>query len=111
MEIEEQKQGSQVILAVKGRLDGITAPGLEERIASMVERSNHDIVLDCSGMDYVSSAGLRAVLISARACQQKGGKLVICDLTETCKTAMEATGFLTIIAYFDNRDAALASKS
>ena len=48
---------SRVILAVKGRLDGITAPGLEERIASMVERSNHNIVLDCSGDGLCQQCG------------------------------------------------------
>ena len=87
------------------------APDLEKRISNIVERGDVRMLLDCARMSYISSAGLRAVLSSARKCQQAGGKLTLCALQPACKTVFEISGFLTILDYHETRDAALAAES
>ena len=73
MDIVERTEGAAVVVSLNGRLDGVTAPDLEATITAIVERGDVRVALDCAEMGYVSSAGLRALLVSARKCQQGGG--------------------------------------
>ena len=72
MEIEERTEGTAVVVSLSGRLDGASGPDLEARIAAIVERGDVRVVLECGQMAYVSSAGLRVLLISARKCLEAG---------------------------------------
>lgn len=111
MNIGEEKSDSVVIVAIEGRVDGTTAPELENRISEIVNRGDANVLLDCAGMTYVSSAGLRIFLTGARKCQQGGGKLTICSLQPDCKSVIETSGFHTVIDCHDTREAALAAVS
>jgi anti-anti-sigma factor len=111
MEIAEEKVGSVSVVSLGGRIDGLVAPDVEKRLSGIVERGDSHVLLDCAGMSYISSAGLRAVLSSARQCQQAGGKLTLCALQPACKTVFEISGFLSIIDYHDTRDSAITSES
>ena len=111
MEIEEEKSGSLSVVALIGRVDGLVAPEVEQRLTSIIDRGDTRVVLDCARMSYISSAGLRSVLGSARKCQQAGGKLALCALQPACKTVMEISGFLTIISSYDTREDAIAAES
>lgn len=111
MDINEQTVGSALVVSLNGRLDGVTAPDLEARVASVVERGDVKVVLDCSAMPYVSSAGLRALLVSARKCQQAGGKLAIAALKPECRSVLEMSGFLKVIDCHETSESALAALS
>ena len=111
MNIGEERVDSVVILTIEGRTDGLTAPDLENRITEIVDRGDVHVVLDCAEMTYISSAGLRIFLTSARKCQQNGGKLMICALQPDCKSVIETSGFHTVIDCHDTREAALAAVS
>lgn len=109
MDIHEETSGSTVVLAPSGRVDGFTSPELEKRISEIIAGGNPRLLLDCADMDYISSAGLRVVLVSAKKCQQQGGKLSVCALQPSCKSVMEVSGFLNMLEYHETRDAALAA--
>ena len=111
MNIEESKQGEVAVVSLDGRLDGFTAPELEKTVRAAVERGDTRVLLECARMSYISSAGLRALLVGARQCQQNGGKLVIAALQPACHSVMEASGFLTVIDCHDSSEAALAALS
>lgn len=111
MEIEETKNGALVVVAPAGRLDGTSAPELEARIAAIVDRGDAQVVLDCGKLDYISSAGLRSVLVGARKCQQGGGNMAVCALQPACRSVMEVSGFLSILDCYDTLEAAVAAKS
>ena len=66
------------------------------------------MVLDCVGMNYVSSSGLRALLQCARICAREGGKLVMARLQPGCRSVMEMSGFPSVIDCHDTTEAALA---
>lgn len=107
LEISEQQEGSAVVLSLAGGLDGGGAPILLTRISAIVERGTPRIVLDCEGLTYINSTGLRAVLIGAKTCRQAGGKLAIAALGPQCRSVMEMSGFLSVIDYRETREAAL----
>ncbi len=111
MEIEETIKDPVVVVALDGRVDGFSAPDVEKRISEIVARGDTRILLDCGKMNYISSAGLRAVLVGAKKCQQGGGKLTVCALQPASKSVMEISGFLTMLEYYDTREAALAAES
>ena len=111
MEIEEAKQGSLVILSPVGRVDGVGAPDLEKRFAGIAERGDFNVLMDCARMEYISSAGLRTVLIGARNCQKNKGKLTLCALQPECRSVMEISGFLNILDVYETRDEAIAARS
>ncbi len=110
MEIQEESRGSLVVVAPSGRVDGFTSPELESRISGIIERGDHNVLLDCENMEYISSAGLRVILTSAKKCQKEGGKLTVCSLQPSCKSVMEVSGFLNMLEYHETRDAALAAE-
>lgn len=111
MEIEEQTKDSLVIVALSGRVDGFSAPMLEERLAEITGRGDVRVLLDCEKMNYISSVGLRAVLLGARKCSQGDGNLSLCALQPECESVMEVSGFLSMLDTYESRDAAIAAES
>ncbi len=111
MDIKEETVGSALVVSLDGRLDGVTAPDLQAQVVAAVERGDSKVLLDCDAMSYVSSAGLRALLICARRCQQAGGKLALARLRPECHSVLEMSGFLTVIDCHDTSEAALAALS
>ena len=109
IEIGERHEGRSLVLSLNGRLDSASAPVLMARISAALERGAVRIMLDCAGMSYVNSAGLRALLIGTRACRQEGGKFVIAALAPQCRSVVEMSGFLSVIDYRETREAALAA--
>lgn len=107
MEISERQEGSAIVLSLAGGLDGNGASILLTRVSAIVERGTPRIVLECEGLTYINSTGLRAVLIGAKTCRQAGGKLAIAALGPQCRSVMEMSGFLSVIDYRETREAAL----
>ena len=107
--IEERSEGAAIVLSLDGRLNGAGARVLEARVAAIVERGSIRVVLDCAGMSYVNSTGLRALLLSARACRKPGGRLVIAGLRPECRSVVGMSGFLSIIDNCETREDALAA--
>ena len=109
MYIEEYSREAALVFALNGRLDGISAPDLEARVTRIPERGDVHVVLDCSELSYVSSAGLRAFLICARNCQQRDGRLSLASLRPECKSVLEVSGLLQFIGCHDTIEAAMAA--
>ena len=107
MKIEEQTKDSLVIVALSGRVDGFSAPELEERLMEITGRGDVRVLLDCEKMDYISSA----VLLGARKCSQGDGNLSLCALQPECESVMEVSGFLSMLDTYESRDAAIAAES
>ena len=109
MTIEEMKNGSAVVLFPVGRLNGVGARILEAKVSEIVGRGEVVLVLNCVGMSYVNSTGLRALLLCAKICRQEGGKLAIAGLLPECRSVLNMSGFLSVIDYHETSEAALAA--
>ena len=109
MEVDERHEAHAVVLSLNGRLDSHGARVLTTRISAVIENGTVGMVLDCTRMTYISSAGLRSLLIGAKACRQQGGKLVVAGLSPQCRSVVEMSGFLSVIDYRATRKAAIAA--
>lgn len=95
MKIEKKQEGSALVIALEGRLDTTTAPELEKELKSSLDGVT-DLTLDMSGLDYISSAGLR-VLLTAHKAMQKQGSMKVTNVSELVKEVFDVTGFSDIL--------------
>ncbi len=95
LKISKEENGSELKLALEGRLDTVTAPDLEEQIKSGLGNVE-TLIFDLAQLEYISSAGLR-VLLSAQKIMNKQGKMIVRNVSEEVNEILEVTGFLDIL--------------
>jgi anti-anti-sigma factor len=95
------------IVSVKGRLDSNTAGLFEQRVMAQLDAGIEKIVLDFDALDYISSAGLRVVLMAAKRQKVTRGKLVLCSLNKHIHEVFEISGFLPIFTITKKVDDAI----
>lgn len=97
MNIQETRSGAVVVLALSGKLDGFSAPALEAQITRLLSDGAKRIVFDCSGLEYISSAGLRVFLATARHLQTAGGQCSFAALPIAVREIFRLSGFLELL--------------
>lgn len=97
MDVVIKKEGAQTLVTLDGRLDTTNADKFQQDIQPLMEDENPDIVLDCSGMEYTSSQGLRLFLMLQKTVSAKGGKMVMTNMKSQVKEVFDITGFSNII--------------
>lgn len=95
MTIDMKLNGTELTIALTGRLDTTTAPQLEAQMKSALNGVDA-LVLDFAGLDYLSSAGLR-VLLAAQKQMNKQGSMVVRNVNETISEIFDVTGFCDIL--------------
>jgi anti-sigma B factor antagonist len=107
MDIFQSTSDSGILtLTVSGRIDADTTGAFSETIDRCIEAGNHKIVLDLSGVDYVTSVGLRALILGAKRLAPLGGKMVLCAPQERVLKLLELAGFTSIFKIAGNREQA-----
>ena len=98
-----------VTLKLIGSLDTATAPELERQLPSVLAGGVKDIVFDLAQLKFISSAGLRVVMIGAKQARAAGARLVVAALTPTVREIFEISRFHHVVEIFPTvRDALLA---
>jgi anti-anti-sigma factor len=100
MTINQRKEGDITVLQVQGRLDATSAPDTDRRLATLIDGGVLKVVLDLSGLEYVSSAGLRVFLTAAKRMKQVQGKLALASPAPQVKQVFDIAGFSTILPIF-----------
>ena len=95
MTIEIKKNTEETVIEIAGRLDTITAPAFDKTINEDIEGTT-DLVLDLTGVEYISSAGLR-VLLGAQKKMQKIGSMKLTNVCPAVMDVFEMTGFADIL--------------
>lgn len=95
MTIEKTVNGGELTVALEGRLDTVTAPELESVLKESFE-GVQKLVLDFQALEYISSAGLR-VLLMAQKTMMKQGEMVIRNVNETIAEVFDITGFADML--------------
>lgn len=108
MSVTREKNGEILLVSTAGQINSANAAELETQLLQWVEEGEHKWVLDMSGVEYISSAGLRVVLLLAKRLKQQGGHVVMCSLQPHVLEVFDISGFLSILDVADSRDAALA---
>jgi anti-anti-sigma factor len=109
MEIVETQQSNIIILSLVGRLDANTSKTLEDTLLSLIEAHHKRFIIDGPQLDYISSAGLRVLLMVAKKLKPLGGEVVLTSLKDHIKEIFEMAGFLSIFQTFGTREEAQKS--
>lgn len=90
------------IVSVTGRIDSATAPEFDTALKGLLERGRRKIVLDFTALDYISSAGLRAMVAALKAAKNGGGNLVVAKSNTRIKDTLHLVGFESLFLQFDD---------
>jgi len=107
MTITEETHDRTHVLVLSGRLDGSTCDPLGARIEALVAAGRAQVLLDCGGVPYVSSAGLRVLIIGAKRTKAAGGSLSCCQLQPMVRQVFDLSGFGAILPVHADRASAL----
>lgn len=108
MNLEQETRADVLILRPVGRLDSTSSPELERTVLESLESGCKRMVFDLADMDYVSSAGLRVILLAGKKLRTGQGKLVLVGMREMVREVFEMSGFLTLFAVAPSVDEGVA---
>lgn len=106
MKLTCEQQGDVILLRAAGKLDAVTAPQFREDLEQTLAPDARRVVLDLSATPYVSSAGLRVLIVLAKQLMPHG-KLAVTGLNESVREVFELAGFDKIMTLCDDVAAAL----
>jgi anti-anti-sigma factor len=109
MEISQERDGEVVIVRLSGRLDSSAAPGAEERLSAALTGTPPRVAIDMGQLVYISSAGLRVLLVLAKKVQQEKGKVALGGLAANVREVFTVSGFDTIFPIEADAAAAVAA--
>ncbi len=107
MQIQTEKVNNRIIVSVKGKIDAVTAPEFEKALANLMAQGENTFLLDFSGLEYISSAGLRSILATAKQVKPKGGNILFFVLRGNVKDVFSISGFGTIFKIYATQEDAL----
>jgi anti-anti-sigma factor len=106
MDIQTRTSGATTVVAVTGKLDTVTAPAFEKRIHELIGAGAIRLVLDLSGIDYISSAGLRGLLVMSKLLDGKQGRVCLVGVKGNVRSVFEMSGLLTFFRAEETVEAA-----
>jgi anti-sigma B factor antagonist len=110
MEVTTQEFKHCDLITVKGRVDSSTAPQFTKELEKATNNGRYKIVLDMSELEYMSSAGFRALLATQRNCKRYNrGEVVLACVPDRIREALELAGFTELFKTFDDVTEAVGS--
>ena len=109
MEVRTERGKGTLIAEVEGRIDGVTAREFEDAMKSAIGEADAAVIVDLEGVSYVSSAGLRAILLIAKDLKNRDAKFALCALAEPIQEVFEMAGFDKIIEIHGTRAEAVTA--
>lgn len=109
IDITTDRQDGILSARLDGRIDGSNAAKFEEEMRMAIEESDRAVIIDFENLLYISSAGLRAVLITAKRLGKQDTQLVLCSLPDQIRAIFRASGFDKIITIQPSKREALDS--
>jgi anti-anti-sigma factor len=107
IELTEEYQGNVLIVKIIGRLDAISAPQVDKKVSGLIDMGNKFILMDFSGVDYLSSAGMRLLLSATKRLKGQDGKFIISSINDDVLEVLKMAGFDRILSIANTREAAL----
>ena len=102
MNIAHRKQDDKLIISLDGRLDANTAGSLEQELVPLIKAGEIYIVLDFDKLEYISSAGLRVLLMCMKMLRKQDGKMVLTGMKDFIKEVFDIAGFTPIFEIHDS---------
>ena len=96
MEVKFNKQDSNLTVVISGNIDTVTAPELDAKLQENIAGVK-DLVLDFAAVDYISSAGLRVILMTNQLREDVDGNMTVKNVNEDVRDVFEMTGFDSLL--------------
>ena len=96
MEVKFNKQDSTLTVAISGNIDTVTAPELDTKLQENLSGIK-DLILDFAAVDYISSAGLRVILMTNQLMEDVDGNMTVKNVNEDVRDVFEMTGFDSLL--------------
>lgn len=106
--IQHEHQGDIAVVTVSGRIDSVTAATLDADLGKIVH-DHKKVVLDIKGVEYMSSAGVRAIMKALRTAQKSDGSVKLAGITKLVADVLETVGMLELLQSYPSVDEAVAS--
>lgn len=107
MKIAHQEKEGIICFQIEGRLDANSAPEAETQVKGALSQGGQRLLFDLSKMDYISSAGLRVILMAVKELRNKKGQVVLCGLTPYVKEIFDVSNFSSIIPITESVESGL----
>jgi anti-anti-sigma factor len=107
MKIATVEKEGVICLKIDGRLDGKTASAAETTVKGFLQEGRQRLLFDLSQMEYISSAGLRVILMAVKELRSRKGQVVLCGLTPYVKEIFDVSNFSSIIPITDSVETGL----
>ncbi|MGD8989930.1 MAG: STAS domain-containing protein [Desulfobacterales bacterium] len=111
MEIHNREENGVTIIAIEGRMDASNANAAEGEITKALEGEQNRLLFDLSGLEYLSSGGLRVILGAAKEIRRREGKVALAALKEYVYEIFEVSGFTAMIPIKDTIEEGLSEVS
>lgn len=108
MKVQQEQHGAVMVVSATGRVDSSTAKTFENAVIGAIGAGDCQLLLDLGGVDYMSSAGLRVLLMAAKRAKAGGGRFVLCSLNPRVQEVIEIAGFTSVLDIRTDRAGALA---
>ena len=111
MEISTENRDGALIASATGRIDGANARDFEAAVQTAIRDCEGPVIIDCENLSYISSAGLRAILLIAKTLGKRNVKFALCSLSEPIAEIFQISGFDQIISTHSSQSEAIAAVS
>jgi anti-anti-sigma factor len=113
MEIQKERVGDVYVVTANGRLDGIYSTAFAKEVGELIVGTslgtNPKILIDFAGIDFVTSAGIRAVLLLMKKAEASGVVFALCGVNEQVREVLDTAGLAPIIKIYPGRSEGLAA--
>jgi len=110
MEIDLEEKGAVGLIRLAGKLTAVEAPELEREVRRLAETDGLSyLLIDLKELEYISSAGLRVLLLGAKMMDTKGGQVFLCALRDNVREVFDISGFTSLFRMYDTEEEARAS--
>ena len=109
MNITVNKVEETSVVQIEGRLDTTNYGELEGHLSELTDNNEKSILLDLTRMEYISSSGLRILLMYLKKSKAVEGRFMLCGMSDEIRGIFEISGFVNIFEIFDDQGAALKS--
>ena len=93
MDLTTERQDDVLFVDVGGRVDIATAAAFEEELRYAIDDTDRGVILDLARLDYIGSAGLRVMLVTANLLRRQDARLVLCALPDPVRAVFRVAGF------------------
>ena len=97
MAIYAEREGDTLVIKVDGRIDGANARAFQSDLEAAIEDTDRTVVLDFESLSYISSAGIRVILMTTKMLQRRDGVFALCALSDPIREIFQISGFDKII--------------